>query len=739
MKYFFTYFVFLVLTLLPTLTFSQISQDSLKSYRLSIDDLNFKGGWEETQITSASLFEEDASKAPAMVRVVTKEQIRLRGYRSLAELLEDLPEFQVAPLSTEQTNITVGVRGVEGSDRFIVLLDGVRISSPTNEKVPLIENYPLYLAKQVEVIYGASSVIYGTDAITAIINIITDHSTNKTTIEGQLVGGSFDYTYLSLNANVPISDDFKVVVGASLHKQNLPDFSKHYDDFDLNGLKTGTFDTKFGSITPQTPVSKYSNSISSYSIYTGVHYQGLQFSFFQNQAKNSSALSISPKNSIYNENTFFTSNIQNINLSHDYHYANWSFNSSLNYSKYEVSPESSYRNIYTNLEPGYKYALGSKTKAQQIVKWRISHKVKLLLGATYESFFSIPKTSDLTVPLDLSEPLKGTYLGTDIPMQFYTIRYQNLGGVIQLNLEPTPKIAINIAARLDKNSRFKAVWNPRISLNYQFAYNTFLQGLFSTAFLAPNPEYAYGHYGSFYSTDGGDTYKSFFMNLPNPNLRPLQTRNYEVGFKKIMLKNKLILNLHTYVMQLKDLYAFDSDADNLNIYGGKFLGWPIDYIETPINQGVQTNMGTTLQINYYFKKESFKAELSSALSYVGGTTQDKTGKKLEIGNTANVLWKNILDLYWKKLGVSLRGTYVSKQKQVEVDEKGNRVALPSYFLLNGSVSYKLFKNSYIRCDIQNMLDNRYTTGFSLDKTDTYKPFGAYQLPFRALLGVQIYL
>ena len=54
------------------------------------------------------------------------------------------------------------------------MLDGVRIDHPAGGKLPIAENFGLYMARQVEVLYGPAAALYGADAAAGVINIITD-------------------------------------------------------------------------------------------------------------------------------------------------------------------------------------------------------------------------------------------------------------------------------------------------------------------------------------------------------------------------------------------------------------------------------------------------------------------------------------------------------------------------------------------------------------------------------------
>lgn len=126
-----------------------------------------------TPVTAASRQSESSGRAPATVVTVTADQILRRRYRSLGEVLRDLPEFKVDNGFSVEFYNTVSVRGVMGQYKFVILMDGNRIGAATNEVIPILENFPVHFAKQVEVVYGPASALYGADAFTGVINIVT--------------------------------------------------------------------------------------------------------------------------------------------------------------------------------------------------------------------------------------------------------------------------------------------------------------------------------------------------------------------------------------------------------------------------------------------------------------------------------------------------------------------------------------------------------------------------------------
>jgi iron complex outermembrane receptor protein len=220
---------------------SELANDTLKIDRLL--DLSFEELMNVMVITptQGSL---RANNAPASVKVVTQEQIQLRGYHNLAEVLNDLADITVQDKTDPQHYNRVSIRGVSRQDFFIIMLDGVRISSPTNEPLPILENFPIYFAKQIEIVYGPGSALYGADAMAGVVNIITRKpgDAGSPTVAASVIGGSNGYSNASVVIQKKMENDFKLSLAGLYSYDAQPDFSKVYkDQFSMTSHQTGVW------------------------------------------------------------------------------------------------------------------------------------------------------------------------------------------------------------------------------------------------------------------------------------------------------------------------------------------------------------------------------------------------------------------------------------------------------------------------------------------------------------------
>ena len=150
-----------------------------------------------TPVITASRRQEGREQTPAHIMVVTREQMRDRRYKNLADLLEDLPgvNFQRGTKSSQFNQFTV--QGYLGPNKLVLMLDGIRIGQPSGGNIPVAENLALYHAKQVEVVFGPAAALYGADAVAGVVNIITDNATSATAINAGIhcaISGNQNWT-----------------------------------------------------------------------------------------------------------------------------------------------------------------------------------------------------------------------------------------------------------------------------------------------------------------------------------------------------------------------------------------------------------------------------------------------------------------------------------------------------------------------------------------------------------------
>jgi outer membrane receptor protein involved in Fe transport len=154
-----------------------------------------------TQVASVSKTNENLREAPATVVVVTADEIQHRGYLDIEDLLHDLPGFDISRVNGDIYSF-INLRGYRTSDndRLLFIVDGVEQNELASNTLYLSRQYALSNVARVEVVYGPASTIYGANAYTGVVSIITKEpeailgKDKSFTLSGQVTAGGYGNT-----------------------------------------------------------------------------------------------------------------------------------------------------------------------------------------------------------------------------------------------------------------------------------------------------------------------------------------------------------------------------------------------------------------------------------------------------------------------------------------------------------------------------------------------------------------
>ncbi len=153
-----------------------------------------------TPVVTASGFSQDPLRAPAKVVIVTREDLRRRGYQDLEEVLHDYAGFDFEKgFGSHWSQIYMRGERSTNSDRFIFLWDGLIQNDIWAQVTWFEKQFPLTNIERIEIMYGPASLLYGSNAIGGIINVITRPPEEVDGAEIRLNRGSYGTRALELN------------------------------------------------------------------------------------------------------------------------------------------------------------------------------------------------------------------------------------------------------------------------------------------------------------------------------------------------------------------------------------------------------------------------------------------------------------------------------------------------------------------------------------------------------------
>ena len=158
---------FLFLLSLLSYAFAE-EQNSSDYFDMSLQELM------DLEIVSVSQKKETLLESPSNITVITQEQIKEWGSRNLKDVLSRVAGFYVMP-DRDEWILTARGNISDNNQKYLILIDGHRMNSIDNFGPGHMFELPMDLTnvKQIEVIRGPGSVVWGSGALAGVINIIT--------------------------------------------------------------------------------------------------------------------------------------------------------------------------------------------------------------------------------------------------------------------------------------------------------------------------------------------------------------------------------------------------------------------------------------------------------------------------------------------------------------------------------------------------------------------------------------
>jgi len=548
------FFPVTLLCLFCIISSAQVDQDSL--FRFNADDLRKDTIRPDVKVFSASRSGKFVSELPVTIYVIDGEEIRLNGYSTLVDVLGSIPGIRVSQPGSAIEGEMFVIRGLFGNYYTRILVDNIPVQPSVVSGMPIAAQLPVRQAERIEIIIGPASSIYGADAMTGVINIVTRTSERPVHAEAEITLGS--PRYYSLNA---------FISGKAGKARNTMKYT-----FYGNATRQGDMNVKYdvpGLYNPALYDSTYQylqepryqgdsthpvlNDLPQESNLLGIrlNYRGVSIGFDLMQRRTHS--SIGQNTAMYSwadPTAFWGETIQRAFLQYDRTWGRIFSNTQLSYLRYRLDNQSSFTMTADQSLTGkaFKYAGSDDICLDQVITFQPIPKLELTGGFSFQYSGNLPKTNDLTEPFapeDYPSFSKNRISqGALRDFGFNPLVFSNTGGFLQVFYK-TGKLTALVSDRYDYHSLYGGSNNPRISLLYSISDNMSARVLYGQGLRVPSTCYTYNSLA--FPSDSG----FYYQIVPNPDLKPEKLHTAEIGYR-FSSNSGLTLDLVAYYQQLHD-------------------------------------------------------------------------------------------------------------------------------------------------------------------------------------------
>lgn len=619
----------------------QVHDSALKNIQvLDAGDLANKRDTSEMNVTSASRSSKRIGELPITIYVITREDILINHYNSLTDILKSLPGIRVSQPGSGELGESFELRGLIGNEYTMILINGLPIKPSGVIGMPIAEQIPIKTAERIEVIYGPAAAVYGADAVSGVINIITKEADKGTFVSGDIgfgqmgyengdfmVGGKtgknkniLQYTFYGGQSEV---SDMSIKSGYQDVYNPLEYLQKTGITYNIGGTVyqpvnlTETI-LESGGINPSDFIKKnypvnYEGSLTmpamedlpAYSNYLGfqVKYRGISMSFNNMYRRTQSSLGESPYFFMYNNpQNFWGETIRSTTLSYNHEWAP-GFTTTSNFSNliYQMDNNSSMGVTFIDYtDKVYRYAASRDILLEQLFTVLPATGLEVISGITYQYSGNLPQTNFLDEPFS-----QGNY-------SFFSTKIDNLDTLTH-NFGYNPLVYHNISVfsqgyysirafrlmgglRFDNNSHYGKSLSPRLAGLYIMNPKLSFRGSIGFAYKAPSSSLAYQ---SIAVRTGAKLDSLMYYAIPNANLEPEKFMSVELGLIK-KFRNRLTLNLSVYYNEIRNNIV----EINVPISG---LGLPLAVMTSDTATVLQSSNSRNSVLRLYGLQATFKA------------------------------------------------------------------------------------------------------------------------------------
>ena len=621
----------------------------------------------------------DADKIGSSVTVITAQDMKDRQVRLVSDVLRDVPGFAVSRTGAVGGFTQVRVRGTE-SNHVLTLIDGIEASDPFFGEFDFATLLADDVAK-VEIIRGAQSALYGSDAIAGVINYITPTAQEAPGGSARIEYGSED-TFGGAARYAGVQGPLDYVIRGGIQKT---------DGYVTQTLPGGTRDvgSDLKSIAGKVGFQVTDNlKLRAVLRYTDTHAQTNNSSFGKGQ--------VDSPGTYYDATSFY-----------------WFLGGDLKVLDGAWTHSVSVQGVNADRD-GYSASKrasgdeGVRTKASYATSYKLvtGSLTHLFTGAVDWEKETYQNTSPVTAGADTTKR-----------------SVKDVGLVGQYDLQIGDHAGLGGAIRHDNNDFFRNATTYKLQGFYRFNDMFRVRAAAGSGIKNPTQTELFG-----FNATGPFPFRG------NPNLKPEKSKGWEAGADLTFLDGKVSLGATYFDAKLHDeIFSF---------FGGAApAGCPVP----PVGTSTTCNRATdsTQKGEELFGTVQILPELTASGSYTHLNAKENGLEEIRRAPniaSANVTWRPLGGRAMVNLNVRYNGRQLDSNftginapfpaglpdVKVATGANAGKVVLPSFTLVNVSASYDLTDKVEVYGRVEN-----------LAKEDYYEVFGFPTQPRAAYVGARV--
>jgi len=653
-------------------------EEEMDDFEDSLED--FYGDEEFVSIATGT--KKSIHLAPSVATVITADDIQAMGANTIYDALESVTGIHIYPSNLDRMKPNFSIRGIHTSEnpQTLVLINGKRANYEYTGSRWQQFNIGINLVERIEVIRGPGSAIYGADAYSGVINIITKGVDSISGTDFGIKFGSFNTKSTWLNF-VKSDDKLKYSLNAQWHDSE-GDNSRIVNTDAMYGFGLGAL-----SIAP----ASLDTELETIDIHAELTYEGFYAKAWY--LKNDGGTGAGAAQALSNRDYEKT---KGVTLTSGYQWQHTDalhFDFSAYYQSYHddtyfmifppgMALPRAFNNqgiptaftVFTEGVIGQPIA-NEKYRGMNLVSNYTGfeqHRLRFEIGyRTINAELEEYKNFGPGV-LDGSEEFQDSTL-TNVRGTPYIYMFDQERNLKFLSVQDEWTIApdweLTAGARYDHYSDFGSTFNPRLALVWQTKHNLTTKFLYGSAFRAPS-------FQELYAVNNP-------IVLGNDNLSPEKIKTYEISFDyRVTFDWKLQVNI----------FSYRSD---------RMISWISN------GDGTNTAQNATSQSGQGFEVES-AWKLSDAVDFKLGYAWQKS-KDVESDNVVADAPAKMLDmrLQWQVTGdmnLHLDSRWILDRNRLVVD---SRKGIKNYSSTNLTATYRLSHSMSVDLSIKNLFDKSY--------------------------------